>query len=93
MLEKDLEKQIIDLAIQNHWKAERIEYRHQKAGCPDLMLLKNNRVLFFEVKRPGGKSHKEQAEELKRFKRFFNDVFVVDNLELAGNLLGIKLQM
>jgi len=40
--------------------------RYQKSGLPDVLFIQDGTVYFFEVKRPGNKLTKLQADTMKR---------------------------
>lgn len=51
-----------------------------RAGAPDLIIIINGKIVFVEVKRPGGKPKPHQVREHERMVRRGADVRVIDNI-------------
>jgi len=62
--ENDVKKMVKDyLSIKRYYHFPILQGLGAKRGIPDIIAIKNNRVLFLECKRPGGK----QSEYQKQF--------------------------
>ena len=62
--ENDVKRQVKDyLSIKRYYHFPILQGLGAKRGIPDIIAIKNNRVLFLECKRPGGK----QSEYQKQF--------------------------
>lgn len=59
-----------------------------RAGAPDLIIIINGRVVFVEVKRPGGKPKPHQVREHERMEKRGADVRVIDNIHDADLLVA-----
>lgn len=58
-----------------------------RAGVPDRIVILGGRVVFVELKRPGGKVRPIQAEVHRRMKAAGADVRVVDSIESARSFV------
>lgn len=83
--EASWQKMVIQLAVSKGWKyyhpPDNIPNKAGKrqyvvAGYPDLTLVKDNRLLFIELKRNLGKTTKEQVEWLEALKKAGAEVYV-----------------
>ena len=62
--ENDVKRQVKDyLSIKRYYHFPILQGLGAKRGIPDIIAIKNNRVLFLEIKKPGGK----QSEYQKQF--------------------------
>ena len=62
--ENDVKRQVKDyLSIKKYYHFPILQGLGAKKGIPDIIAIKNNRVLFLEIKKPGGK----QSEYQKQF--------------------------
>lgn len=62
--ENDIKKQVKDyLSLKGYFHFYLLAGMGAYRGIPDIIAIKNNRVLFLEIKRPGGK----QSEYQKQF--------------------------
>lgn len=62
--ENDIKKQVKDyLSLKGYFHFYLLAGMGAYKGIPDIIAIKNNRVLFLEIKRPGGK----QSEHQKQF--------------------------
>lgn len=59
-----------------------------RAGAPDLIIIINGKIVFVEVKRPGGKPKPHQVREHERMARRGADVRVIDNIHDADLLVA-----
>lgn len=59
-----------------------------RTGAPDLIIIINGRVVFVEVKRPGGKPKPHQVREHERMEKRGADVRVIDNIHDADLLVA-----
>ena len=65
--ESDIKKQVKDyLSLKGYFHFHILQGLGAFRGIPDIIAIKNNRVLFLEIKRPGGK----QSEHQKQFQLF-----------------------
>lgn len=63
--EKQFQQQILDLAKLRGWKTYHpYDSRHSTAGWPDVTLVKDGRLIFWEVKSAKGRVSEEQAQWL-----------------------------
>ena len=62
--ENDVKRQVKDyLYLKGYFHFPILQGLGARKGIPDIIAIKNNRVLFLEIKRPGGK----QSEHQKNF--------------------------
>lgn len=59
-----------------------------RAGAPDLCVMLNGRVVFVEVKKPGGKPEARQVREHARMRKRGADVRVIDNIADGEKLVA-----
>ena len=59
-----------------------------RAGAPDLIIIINGKIVFVEVKRPGGKPKPHQVREHERMAKRGADVRVIDNIHDADLLVA-----
>ena len=61
--ENDVKRQVKDyLSIKKYYHFPILQGLGAKRGIPDIIAIKNNRVLFLECKRPGGKQSDYQKQ-------------------------------
>jgi len=61
--ENDVKRQVKDyLSIKRYYHFPILQGLGAKRGIPDIIAIKNNRVLFLECKRPGGKQSDYQKQ-------------------------------
>ena len=86
MLEKDLERQVV-----NYCKAKGVlTYKFTSPahrGVPDRVMLANGRVLFLELKRPGGKPTALQLREMQKIEQAGCKASWADSLGAAQILI------
>ncbi len=78
MREKDFQQQVINLARYLGWEFmyHTFDSRHSPAGFPDLILLKEGRLVVIELKRDAkGQPTPEQYFWLCAFKQITEDVY------------------
>lgn len=90
ILERDVQRRIKDALMKaGAGKVVKLttQGRYGAKGLPDLMVLTPPRhVMFFEVKRPGGKSTPLQLHEQEALRALGFPVYEVDNLHEAMEL-------
>jgi hypothetical protein len=77
MTESQIQKKISDYYSANGWVVVKLMKTNWN-GCPDLMLLKDGRTFFIEVKTQTGVMSKLQAYRHKELRKQGFDVFVID---------------
>jgi hypothetical protein len=83
LIDKKTEKQIHD-DIESYLRRNRIPYDHSrmdkkstnKVGDPDFKVYVRNRVLFMEIKKPGGKLSDEQKVRINELNAAGNEVYL-----------------
>ena len=61
--ENDIKRQVKDyLSLKGYFHFPILQGLGAKKGIPDIIAIKNNRVLFLEIKRPGGKLSEHQQQ-------------------------------
>lgn len=89
MLEKDIERKVCDYAKKNNCLVYKFT-SPQRASVPDRLLITDKgRVFFIEFKRAGKKPTKGQAREIARLKAQGVPVFVVDNVDVGKQIVGL----
>lgn len=86
LLENDLQPDIIDFAHIRGWFCDKIESRSRR-GIMDLLCIRRGRVIFIEVKRPGEEPTEQQARRAREMKAQGAEVFAVDSIEQARQIL------
>ena len=82
--EKDFQQRIIDRAEALGWLVYHThDSRRSAAGFPDLVLARNDRVIFAEVKTEKGKLSKAQVEWLYALKAAVDEMYVWRPSDLA----------
>lgn len=65
--------------------------QYQVAGIPDVICITRGAVVFFEVKRPGGKVSKIQKYTLEKIRKAGGHAFVVESVEqVRYNILALS---
>lgn len=68
--EAEFQRQIIEAAEANGWYVWRDnDSRRNRAGFPDLLLIRGATLLFLEIKTEKGRVHPEQAAVIARLKQ------------------------
>jgi len=94
--EGELKKDIIDLIKADGWSYRNIQLKgirgrkNSAAGMPDLLLCKNGRVKFWEIKTPKGTLSDSQKKFMKDFETA--DVSVIRSIDDAREQLSIDLE-
>lgn len=79
MLESEIEKECCKWAASEGWSSYKF-VSPSKRGVPDRIFLRDNKTVFVEFKRPGGKLSKLQEREIEKLRAQQFKVFVIDNL-------------
>ena len=79
-LEKDIEKKFVD-AVKRDFAAKVVKFKDgAQVGAPDRMiLLPNGKVVFVEMKKPGGRLRKPQERYIQQLLNMGFPVSVCDN--------------
>jgi hypothetical protein len=89
--EAGFQRQITDLADYGRWRwFHDNDSRRNRAGVPDLMLVKAPRLIFVEVKKRGGKvtdAQQEWLDELGRCTSVESYVWFPDDVDRAKEVL------
>ncbi len=89
MLEKELEKKLVDRVKKLGGKAFKF-VSPGNAGAPDrLAILPGNKVGFAEIKRPGGKTTTLQERQIRFIRSLDCFVMVVDSEEKIDEFIGV----
>ena len=92
MSERDLTRQVAELAAVFHWlRYHTWSSRHSPAGFPDETLVRGDRLLFVELKSATGKltpAQGEWLEALAAVRRVETYLWRPDDLEDATRVLG-----
>lgn len=89
MLEKELEKKLVDRVKKLGGKAFKF-VSPGNAGAPDrLAILPGNRVGFVEIKRPGGKTTILQERQIRFIRSLDCFVMVVDSEEKIDEFIEV----
>lgn len=75
MTEQQIQRKLIKHLEQHGWYVIKLTVTN-KAGIPDIIAIKPNKVVFYEVKRPDGKVSKIQAYRHKELKAKGIDVLI-----------------
>ena len=77
MAEADLQAAVQDLAVWRGWRSyHTFDSRRSNAGFPDLVLWRDHRLIFAELKGTKGKLRPEQAAVLEALEQTAAEVFV-----------------
>lgn len=88
MKENTLETDARKEAIANGWKVRKIMFVGHKGG-PDRLFVKSGRIVFMEIKRPGGKPRPSQSSEIRELRDAGAEVYVCDTMDRIRKCLGI----
>ena len=95
MTESELQKQAIDLLKLSGFLVFRLNsgkarnnIRLCPVGTPDLLAIKNGRVIWIEMKKPGGKASTVQDEMIRDLRRHRQEVHIVDNTDILIEIIG-----
>lgn len=86
--EEQVEAAIVTAAETSGWIVRKLKYSCRR-GAPDRIMYKHGRVVFMEIKRPGGTLSGLQRKELRLMKERGLDAHVVDSFEQAAEILGL----
>ena len=87
--EKQLQQYIKRQAVKHGVMFDKIESRSRR-GFPDLLLAKNGKVIFAELKTPVGTGRVSAVQEvcIRDMKNHGLTVFVIDSKDLADDLIA-----
>lgn len=85
--EEQLEAAIVTSAENAGWVSRKMQYVGRR-GAPDRLFYRHSRVVFMEIKRPGGVLSGLQRKEIRLMKERGIEAHVVDNIEKAAEILG-----
>lgn len=91
MLESTLERTCCNHAKAHGWLVRKTVWVGRR-GCPDRLFAKSGRAVWVEFKKPGGKTEPWQDREIARMLEAGLEVFVVDDMQLFCDILGIDLE-
>lgn len=84
--ETEIEGPARDYAKSRGWYADKI-MRTGRRGFPDHFFARQGRIVLIEFKRPGEAPEPHQLKRHKELRCYGVEVFVVDNLEKAREIL------
>lgn len=84
--ETEIEQPARDYAVSRGWFADKI-MRTGRRGFPDHFFARKGRVILIEFKRPGEPPKSQQVIRHRELRDHGVEVFVVDNLEKAREIL------
>ena len=80
--ENDVKKQCKELlSIKGYYHFPILQGLGAKKGIPDIIAIKNNRVLFLEIKRPGGRQSEHQQQFQLDIEGHGGEYYVVKSLD------------
>jgi len=80
--ENDIKKQCKDyLSLKGYFHFYMLAGMGAYKGIPDIIAIKNNRVLFLEIKRPGGKQSEHQQQFQLDIEGQGGEYYVIKSLE------------
>lgn len=86
-LESELQRNAYNYALSRGWFAEKV-MRTRRRGFPDYYFLRDGRTVLMEFKRsPDEEPTAQQLKRHKEIREHGGEVFVVDTLELAMEIL------
>ena len=89
MREKDIERKVCDYAKAHDCLAYKFT-SPQRASVPDRLFVTDKGLVFFiEFKAPGKKPTEGQASEIRRLRNKGVSVFVVDNVDVGKQIVGL----
>lgn len=93
--EDEIEGEVVYTAEGAGWLVRKMQYPGRR-GAPDRMFVKfwhewqRARIVFIEFKRPGGKVRGIQSKEHERLRERGAEIYVVDSVARAKEILGIE---
>ena len=95
MTEGQIQKQAIDLLNLSGFIVFRLNsgkarnnIRLCPVGTPDLLAVRNGRVIWIEMKKTGGKTSLVQDEMIRDLRRHGQEVHIVDNIDILIEIIG-----
>jgi hypothetical protein len=88
MLERDIERRVVEIAKKNKWLSFKFVSPAQR-GVPDRIFIKGGRIVFIEFKAPGKKLTDIQDYIIRRMVDFGCEVHVCDSVESGCNALSL----
>lgn len=89
MKESILQGRIRAYLINNGWEVVKLILT-SKPGIPDLMCLKNAKIIFIEVKQPNGKLSKLQEYMINKLISIGFDTYVIRSVEQIKTIINEK---
>ena len=82
MSEANIKRQVKDyLSLKGYFHFYILQGLGAAKGIPDIIAIKNNRVLFLEIKRPGGKQSKYQKQFQADIEGQDGEYYLIKSLE------------
>ena len=86
--ENDVKKMVKDyLSIKRYYHFPILQGLGAKRGIPDIIAIKNNRVLFLEIKKPGGKQSEYQKQFQADIEGHGGEYYIVRSLEEVRKII------
>ena len=85
-LEAEIEGEIVERARAEGWTSRKLRWIGSR-NAPDRMFFRDDKIVIFEVKRPGQTVKGTQLKEYLRLKRVYSDTYVVDSVEQGLRIL------
>ena len=80
--ENDIKRQVKDyLSLKGYFHFHILQGLGAYRGIPDIIAIKNNRVLFLEIKRPGGKQSEHQKNFQAEIEGQGGEYYILKSLE------------
>lgn len=80
--ENDVKKQVKDyLSVKGYFHFYMLAGMGAYKGIPDIIAIKNNRILFLEIKRPGGLLSEHQHQFQLNINRHGGEYYIVRSLD------------
>ncbi len=79
-MEKDVERQIINYIKNLGGQTRKVSWIGRR-GAPDRLILLPGRILWIELKRPGGRVTPAQRREHALLRWAGQEIYVIDNME------------
>ena len=88
MIEGVMEQLVVDRAKARGWATKKLQFIGER-GAPDRLLVRNGRVVFLELKRPGeiDDTSANQVRVIRELREAGAEVHVMDNLRDVYALL------
>lgn len=87
MIESVMESLMVDRAKQNGWITKKLCFIGER-GAPDRLFVRGGRVVFCELKRPGGDASRNQVRVIRELREAGAEVHLIDNLKDGYALLA-----